>query len=124
MGRLKAMLLAGVLLTGCGGSEEPETTYTYWAERTATAQCTWARQCGGATVTYEQCVAETFEAYAAVEPELDRALAGAKQGCVQCMRIRGEELLASIESGCARAPDEARVRAVCGAEDEACAGAP
>jgi hypothetical protein len=124
MGRLKEVLLAGVLLVGCAGSEAPETTYLYWAERTAAAMCTWAEQCGGATAPYEQCVAGIIDAYSAVEPELDRALAGAKQGCVQCMRIRGGELKASLESGCARSPDEARVRAVCGAEDEACAGAP
>ncbi len=124
MGRMKRWLLAGVVLWGCGGSEEPETSYGYWAERTATVMCTYAQQCGGATAPYEECVAAIIEAYTAVEPELDRALAGAKQGCVQCMRIRGAELTASLESGCQRAPDEARVRAVCGSEDEACAGAP
>ncbi len=53
MGRLKGRLLAGGLLTGCGESEGPGTTYTYWAERTATVQCTWAQQCGGATGPYE-----------------------------------------------------------------------
>jgi hypothetical protein len=124
MGRLKGLLLAVVLLGGCGGSEEPETSYAYWAERTATVMCTHAQQCGGATEPYDACVETVFEAYLAVEPELDRGLAGAKQGCVQCMRIREAELKASLESGCQQTPDEARVHAVCGAEDEACAGAP
>ncbi len=124
MGRLKGLLLAGVLLLGCGGSEAPETSYAYWVERTATVMCTHARQCGGDTTPYDACLAGIIEAYTAVEPELDRAEVGAKQGCVQCMRIRSAELTASLESGCQREPDEARVRAVCGAEDEACAGAP
>lgn len=124
MRRLTGLLLAGALLGGCGGSEEPETSYAYWAERTATVMCTHAQQCGGAAEPYDACVAGIFEAYLAVEPELDRALTGAKQGCVQCMRMRGAELMASLESGCQQAPDEARVRSVCGAEDEACAGAP
>ena len=124
MGRLKGLLLAGALLVGCDGSEEPETTYLHWAEQTAEAMCTWAQQCGGATTPHEQCVAGILEAYSAVEPELDLAETGAKQGCVQCMRVRGEQLKTSIESGCNQAPDEARIRAVCGTDDAACAGAP
>lgn len=124
MGRSKAMLVVGALLVGCGGEEAPQLTYTALAERAASAMCTHAERCGGSTAPYEQCVADVLDAYAAVEPELDRAVAGAKSGCVQCMRIRTGELEASLASDCQRAPDEARVRAVCGAEDAACAGAP
>lgn len=124
MGRLKGLLVVGALLAGCGGTEAPQLTYAELAERAASALCTHAQRCGGSTAPYEQCVAEVTDAYVAVEPELDRAAAGAKSGCVQCMRIRTGELEASLASDCARAPDEARVRAVCGAEDAACAGAP
>src|SRR5688572_4171319 len=123
MGRLKEVLVVGALLAGCGGTEA-QVSYTEVVERTASVMCTYAAQCGGSTVPYEQCVAEVLAAYAAVEPELNAGVAGAKSGCVQCMRIRTGELEASLESGCQRPPDEARVSAVCGVEDAACAGAP
>lgn len=83
MGRLRGLLLAGALLLGCGGPEEPEMSYAYWVERTATVMCTHARQCGGDTTPYDACLADIIEAYTAVEPELDRAEVGAKQGGVQ-----------------------------------------
>ncbi len=124
MGRLKGMLVLGALLVGCGGTEEADFTYAELSEQAAAVMCTHAERCGGSTVAYEQCVADVIAAYAAVEPELDRGIAGAKSGCVQCIRIRTGELEASLESDCQRPPDEARVRAVCGAEDAACAGAP
>ncbi|MBZ4421391.1 hypothetical protein [Myxococcus sp. RHSTA-1-4] len=124
MGRLKGMLVVAGLLAGCGESEEPTFTYAELAERTAAALCGHAETCGGSTVPYEQCMADVVAAYAAVEPELDRGIAGAKSGCVQCMRIRAEELEASLASDCQRPLDAARVSAVCGAEDAACAGAP
>ncbi|WP_164012160.1 hypothetical protein [Pyxidicoccus trucidator] len=124
MGRLKEVLVVGALLAGCGGTEEAQVSYTEVAERTASVMCTYSERCGGSTVPYEECVAEVLAAYAAVEPELNAAVAGAKSGCVQCMRIRTDELEASLESDCQRPPDEARVRAVCGVEDAACAGAP
>ncbi|MCP3143057.1 hypothetical protein [Pyxidicoccus xibeiensis] len=124
MGQWKGMLVAVGLLAGCGGAEEPQLSYAEWSERTAAVMCTHAERCEGRTVAYELCVAELVAAWAAVEPELDRGIAGAKSGCVQCMRIRMEELEVSLASECSRPPDEARVRSVCGAGNEACAGAP
>ncbi|MFP2932439.1 hypothetical protein ACLESO_46280 [Pyxidicoccus sp. 3LG] len=124
MGRLKGMLVVGAMLAGCGGTEEPQLGYSEWSERAAAVMCTYSERCAAATAPYEQCVADLVAAWAEVEPELDRAVPGAKSGCVQCMRIRAEELEASLASDCARSPDEARLRSVCGAGDEACAGAP
>lgn len=121
---MKRLWMVGALLAGCGGTEEPQLSYTEWAERTAAAVCTYAERCEGSTAPYEQCVTEVLAAYAAVEPELNGGVAGAKSGCVQCMRIRTEELDAALASECQRAPDEARVRAVCGVDDAACAEAP
>ncbi|WP_163991150.1 hypothetical protein [Pyxidicoccus caerfyrddinensis] len=121
---MKRFLVVGALLAGCGGSEEAQLSYTELAERTAAAMCTYAERCDGSTGPYEQCVAEVLAAYAAVEPELNGAVSGAKSGCVQCMRIRTEELESALASECQRAPDAARVSAVCGVDDAACAGAP
>jgi hypothetical protein len=124
MGRLKGLLVVGALLAGCGGTDEAQLGYAEIAEHTAAVMCTHAERCGGSPGPYAQCVEAVIAAYAVVEPQLNAAVAGAKTGCVQCMRIRTEELEASLASDCQRAPDEARVRAACGTDDAACAGAP
>lgn len=121
---MKGLWVVGVLLAGCGGSEEPQLSYTEWAERAAAARCTYARTCEGSTAEYASCVEEVLAAYAAVEPELNGGVAGAKTGCVQCMRIRTEELEAALDGGCQQSPDDTRIRAACGVDDSACAGAP
>ncbi|QSQ21808.1 hypothetical protein JY651_42780 [Pyxidicoccus parkwayensis] len=121
---MKGLWVVGTLLVGCGGSDEPQLSYTEWAERTASAMCSYAERCEGSTAPHAQCVEEIRAAYAGVELELNGGVAGAKMGCVQCMRIRTEELEAALASDCQQAPDEARVSAVCGVDDAACAGAP
>ncbi|WP_426755825.1 hypothetical protein [Myxococcus sp. Y35] len=119
-----ASLVVSTWLMACGGTEAPQLSYAGWAERTAEAACAHAELCGGLTVPREQCEADLISAYAEVEPELARGDTGAKAGCVQCMRIRTEELDAATASGCQQAPDEARLLAVCGVDNAACAGVP
>ncbi|GEN13094.1 hypothetical protein MFU01_81310 [Myxococcus fulvus] len=116
-------IVVGLGLLGCGGDGVPTLTYDEWAERSATAQCSHARTCAGSTLEQEPCVAQVLDSYQQVEPTLEGA-EGARSGCVQCMRIRTEELTTSLDSGCQRPPDTARIDAVCGAERQACLGAP
>ncbi|NMO16696.1 hypothetical protein HPC49_33130 [Pyxidicoccus fallax] len=124
MRRLMGMLMVAGLLAGCAGTEETGLTYAELSERTAEARCTYAETCSGSTTPHAECVAAIREYYAAAGPELDRAAAGAKSGCVQCMRTLVAELEASLASSCQRPVDEARVVAMCGENDAACVGAP
>ncbi|WIG93846.1 hypothetical protein [Myxococcus sp. SDU36] len=111
-------------LVACGGAEAPQLSYAGWAERVAASACAYEEQCGALTVSREQCEADRIAAYAAVEPDLSRTDTGAKEGCVQCMRVRIDELDAATASGCQQPVDEARLRAVCGVDGAACAGVP
>ncbi len=119
-----ASLVVCAWLVACGGDEAPQRSYAEWAEQAAASACAHAERCGGLTASREQCEADLIAAYAAVEPELARGSTGARAGCVQCMRIRAEELDAATASGCQQVPDEARLLAACGVDDAACAGVP
>ncbi|MFP2958339.1 hypothetical protein ACLEPN_10985 [Myxococcus sp. 1LA] len=124
MNERKASLVVCTWLVACGGAELPQLSYAGWSERVAASACAHAEQCGTLTVSREQCEADVIAAYAAVEPDLSRSDTGAKAGCVQCMRVRIDELDAATASGCQQAPDEARLLAACGVDDAACAGVP
>ncbi|ATB51262.1 hypothetical protein [Corallococcus macrosporus] len=119
-----ASLVVCAWLVACGGSELPQLSYAGWSERVASSACAYEARCGALTVSREQCEADVIAAYAAVEPDLSRTDTGAKAGCVQCMRVRIDELDAAVASGCQQAPDEARLRASCGVDDAACMGVP
>ncbi|NOJ82146.1 hypothetical protein [Myxococcus xanthus] len=120
----KASLVVCVWLVACGGPEAPQRSYAGWSERVAASACAYEEQCGTLAVSREQCEADRIAAYAAVEADLSRTETGAKAGCVQCMRVRIDELDAVTASGCLQSIDEARLLAVCGVDGAACAGVP
>ncbi|NTX07526.1 hypothetical protein [Myxococcus sp. CA040A] len=108
---------------GCGGEDPSQITYDEWAERAATVQCSHEARCEGSSLDEAACMAQVLERYRQVEPELEDAT-GARTGCVRCMRIRTEVLTASLDSECQQPVDTSRINAACGADQQACAGAP
>ncbi|GHG78238.1 hypothetical protein [Comamonas sp. JC664] len=119
-----APLVMSTWLLACGGAEPQQLSYVGWAERSAASVCAHTELCGTLEVSRDQCEADLFAAYAEVEATLARGDTGAKAGCVQCMRIRAEEFDAATASGCQQVPNEARLLAVCGEGNAACAGVP
>lgn len=118
------LLLAWGLLVGCDGESAQVLPYEDEAERAAQALCTHAERCQGQSDSYDACFQRATEALSGVRSELESGTGGALAGCIQCLRALSTEHEASLDSQCQSAPDDARIRAACGSERQACAGAP
>lgn len=118
------LLLSWGLFVGCDGESAQVLPYEDEAARTARALCSHAEKCEGQADSYDACFQRVTDALAGVRSELETESGAALAGCIQCLRTLSSEHEAAVDSQCRSTPDDARIRAACGSERQACAGAP